>query len=443
MSAKRRVYRERFIKEALKDPSLRRLHRKLRRKTRGGVREPNPSTFFNYTWGVMDLAKFKELDRAVDLLETKDWEKALDDWIDDMTERLAPGTINLNVYGVKKWLKANRVKVDWDEVELVVQQGMVEDKAPSREVLRRLMAHSSLKMKVAITLAISSAIRPGALVHLKLEDLDLTPPDIGIIRVKAEYPGNKLKQTYYTLMTPEAKRFLEEWLEYRERQGEELTSESWVLGKLSYHGLRVAWSRLLKKVGLTEKSGGQHIYHFHTLRKYFRTFCGLDERVRERLMGHKGKYLDDSYFRPPEKDVLNAYLEAIPHLTIYTVGEAVTREQHAKSIEELFRFQMDVNKLGLEKAVQKWSKKYVDDKTPVEERGVIYPVLVKLIEEMETGEEADEEVREDVNVLNNEGETNGGNIQKIIKPVDLEEYLERGYHAKFQLADGRIVVERT
>ena len=109
------------------------------------------------------------------------------------------------------------------------------------------------------------------------------------------------------------------------KKGENLTGESPLIlppkrkKQASYASLNIAYRRALKKAGLTKKSMGQHILHPHTLRKWFRTSLeGVLTRSQiERLMGHLStEYLDGSHFRPPEKDLLEAYRRAIPNLTI-------------------------------------------------------------------------------------------------------------------------------
>jgi integrase len=61
-------------------------------------------------------------------------------------------------------------------------------------------------------------------------------------------------------------------------------------------------ARLLKRAGLAKKSNRWYELHIHTLRKYFRSNCiGVDPSYRERWMGHKGLYLDMSYFKAEEQ----------------------------------------------------------------------------------------------------------------------------------------------
>ena len=81
----------------------------------------------------------------------------------------------------------------------------------------------------------------------------------------------------------------------------------------------------MKKAGVDQKGRTFYKLHFHTLRKFFRTnleLAGVSKSFRERLLGHKGEYLDESYFKPQIQLLLNEYRKAIPQLTVLEpVGE--------------------------------------------------------------------------------------------------------------------------
>ncbi|NHV05759.1 MAG: hypothetical protein HA495_00285 [Thaumarchaeota archaeon] len=64
----------------------------------------------------------------------------------------------------------------------------------------------------------------------------------------------------------------------------------------------------MKKCGLAKKGHKYYVYHIHVLRKWFRTKAEeLTPSIRERLMGHARGYLDDSYFRTTDEQLLNEY----------------------------------------------------------------------------------------------------------------------------------------
>ncbi len=74
------------------------------------------------------------------------------------------------------------------------------------------------------------------------------------------------------------------------------------------------------ELGLAKKSTNWHELHIHTLRKYFRSNCvGVDASYREMWMGHKGQYLDISYFSAEEQRHLDEYRKIVQYLTIQEV----------------------------------------------------------------------------------------------------------------------------
>jgi len=121
---------------------------------------------------------------------------------------------------------------------------------------------------------------------------------------------------------------LQQYLKEREAAGEKLTPESPLFTDTYYYSkfltvedFEGVWGRLLRRAGLAQKSHKWFILHIHTLRKYFRSNCvGVDISYRERWMGHKGLYLDMSYFMAEEQLHLTEYRKAIPHLTIYATS---------------------------------------------------------------------------------------------------------------------------
>ena len=117
---------------------------------------------------------------------------------------------------------------------------------------------------------------------------------------------------------------LKSYLEERERSGEKVTKDSPLFTDAFNKGTFITidaygrvWTRLLLRSGLAKKSTNWHELHIHTLRKYFRSNCiGVDASYREMWMGHKGQYLDMSYFRAEEQRHLDEYRKVVQYLTI-------------------------------------------------------------------------------------------------------------------------------
>lgn len=260
-------------------------------------------------------------------------------------------TVRNYAFGVKKWLDLNGVKVNWAKIEMPTSNvTREEDKAPTKEELKKLLNHaSSSRDRAVIYVETSSGLRVGTLLSLKVGDVDFNYPDVARLTVERKRGrkfgskrGRSAGRYFVTFITPEAKLALQQYLAEREAAGEHFTPESPLIGD-SYHkgqfqtveGYERVWARLLRRAGLAQKSQNWFFLHIHTLRKYFRSNCiGVDASYRERWMGHKGLYLDMSYFKAEEPLHLAEYRKAIQHLTIYAVP---TEEKKLKS-EMLLNF---------------------------------------------------------------------------------------------------------
>lgn len=260
-------------------------------------------------------------------------EKA-DQFIDYALKKYAHATVRNFLFGIKKWYELNGVKVDWDKIELPTSTEPSEsDRAPSKEELKSLLHHASgSRDRAAILTLASSGLRIGTLLSLKVGNVNFDYPDVASIKVERQrgrkFVGKRRGgqgRVFYSFMTQEAKEALMKYLEERKTAGEKVTPESPLIGDVYHRGnfitieaFEKVYARLLRRAGLAEKSNKWFVLHIHTLRKYFRSNCvGVDPSYREHWMGHKGGYLDESYFRAEEERHLAEYRKAIPHLTVY------------------------------------------------------------------------------------------------------------------------------
>jgi integrase len=248
------------------------------------------------------------------------------------TQKKAHNHVRNHIFGIKKWFDLNGVKVDWKKIELPNSSEIQEeDRSPTKEELKRLLNHGTARDRAVILCDSSSGLRAGTLFSLKKGDLDTNYPDVARLMVQRrrgrKFSSNRhgsAGRLFCTFITPEAKVVLAQYFQEREAAGEILTDESPLIGDNYHKGkfttiedYEKVWARLLKRAGLAKKSNKWYELHIHTLRKYFRSSCiGVEASYRERWMGHKGLYLDMSYFKADEPKHLEEYRKAIPHLTI-------------------------------------------------------------------------------------------------------------------------------
>lgn len=319
-------------------------------------RSESINTVRNYIQSVKIFTDFMGYDSADELLQSSlDWEAVLNDFIDHILYDRggARNTVATYIKGVIKWLRVNGVKIDREKIE-VPQIWIVErDRLPRKEELRKLFKYGDLVDKVIMLLGVSTGLRRGTIAKLKLGDVNLDD-EIPVIIVRPEIAKERPSRGYITFMTPECKEYLLMYLEHRRMNGEKLNSESPLIGygytgrHLSPKEFTTRWRHLLKKAGLGEKSNKWSVLRFHTLRKYFKTWCtlaGIPGDIVESFMGHisgiKHVYFlsgVDSMENPEVIKILRKeYQKAIPHLTI-NIDETTVKNLE-EELEELKRWQ--------------------------------------------------------------------------------------------------------
>ena len=242
--------------------------------------------------------------------------------------------------------------------------------------------------------------------------------------VGRKFLGNN-QRFYVTFITPEAKRMLELYRKTEEKKRPR-TSEDYVFtdryGKpLDFNGFRMLWNGTLEKLDLAEKKRKIHTLHFHTLRKFFRTQCegaGIQRSFWDFWMGHKGGYLDESYFRAEQTKHVEEYRKAIPNLTVYQTSEATEdRKREFERMAKIMAEQMGLDKEKISIMIGRMRDEFIGEE------------MKKLVEE---------EKKENDNYNKNNG---NGKRQRIVKEDELAKLLDEGWTVKTALPSGNIVIE--
>jgi len=349
----------RFVREWVeKYPSIARLSEAITGKRRMG----SEGTVTNYVKAVRKFCVFLAVSDPEVLLKKLlsgelDPRAKVDSYIDyALTEKkFAHGHVRNLVFGIKKWFELNGVKVDWARIELPTSTEIAEeDRAPTKEELKRLLNHaSSARDRALIYCETSSGLRIGTILSLKVGDVDFSYPDVARFTVERKR-GRKFStkrngsqgRLFVSWITPEARMALQQYLKEREAQGETITPDSPLFTDAYYSGKLITvedfervWARLLHRADLAQKSNRWYVLHIHTLRKYFRSNCvGVDVSFREKWMGHKGVYLDMSYFRAEEQLHLAEYRKTIQGLSIYATA-VDDKKMRSKMLVDFARLQ--------------------------------------------------------------------------------------------------------
>jgi len=344
-------------------------------------RDSSEHTYLNYAKAIKTLLKVQTRYSDPDdvIKKVKSGEVKVVDLFRDFIACFAPKdwngkwkikktSLRLLVAGLKKFLRANGVKVYAEDIKDLMPRIVKERKkeAPSKEQMREIMNYLSIRGKVILGLASGSGLRIGTILALQMRDIDLSQ-NLPVLKIpyaivnEDEQVVRKMKgatsddnRVHVTFMTPETKEWLESYIAYRKRKGEKITPESPVITFQVWQtplGERkekmgefipywTAWRELrlaLIKAGYVKEGRGK--IHPHVFRAYFRTMltqAGVSEPDIECLMAHQGGYLQTEYYLPKIDHLKKEYESAIQFLSIASGSiERSILEKQGKEIDTL------------------------------------------------------------------------------------------------------------
>jgi integrase len=254
-------------------------------------------------------------------------------------------TISTYVGAVKVFLQDKGIKVKEEAWTNIRRRGYMpkrvkpqtRDKKPTKKQLKQILNYVDVKGKALILFLLSSGARIGETLQLKIEDFNLEadPPRV-YIRGDITKAGVGERTAYFSY---EARDAIKDWLQIKDGMGKRdgSTYRSEKAFPFTHHTAKSIWNLACDKAQLAikDKRTGRRIYHLHSLRKFFRTKIGLDLDTTHALMGHS-EYLDDSYLRLEEEgEIAEAYLEAMPNVSVYQVEtpEIKNLEQENKELK--------------------------------------------------------------------------------------------------------------
>jgi hypothetical protein len=254
----------------------------------------------------------------------------------------------------------NDILISWKRITRGLPKGRkwADDRAPTIEEIRKIVEYPDRRIKPIVYTMVSSGIRLGAWDYLRWGHVSPIyhngNGDDDFVAAKVMvYAGEE--EQYFTFISPEAYRALSDWMSFREKCGEKITGESWVMRNLWDNRITKGkgWATIPKKLkpsgvkalvenaiwtqGLRAKlPAGKRRHEFqadHGFRKFFKTHA---EQVMkpinvEVLMSHSTG-VSDSYYRPVEKVILEDYLKAVDLLTINT--DRVTLQKQVVELTE-------------------------------------------------------------------------------------------------------------
>lgn len=254
---------------------------------------------------------------------------------------------------IKLFCEMNDISLGWKRISRGLPKGrrFANDRAPTMEEIRAIAEYPDRRMKAIVYAMCSSGIRLGSWDYLKWGHIQAVEENGNVVAAKMTvYAGDE--EQYMSFITPEGYRALKQWMDFREKSGEEITKDSWVMrdlwntednGKglakfpkrLKSLGIKRLIERAINSQGLRKPlAEGKKRHEFqaaHGMRKFFKTRS--EQMMRpinvEWLMGHSTG-VSDSYYRPNESELLQDYVRAVPLLQISEVSQVKQEFQTAE-----------------------------------------------------------------------------------------------------------------
>jgi integrase len=293
--------------------------------------------------------------------------------------------IKLRIAPIISFLELNDIAINRKKIAKFYPEAVktIKDEAYTREDIQKMLQYAPFRTKAIILTYASTGIRKSALVDLKLKHLQKVDTSEGIKLYKFTIYENT-KEEYTTFCTPECSAMIDQYLDKRRRDGENVTPESYLIRNdydaargggasvysitnpkpvtvgnisvlLQYFLARMKFREVNhipkddKGVSLKEdyKYQRQKKAIFHAFRKYFET-CLEDSKVNDiiirKLMGWKGE-LRGTYYRGNELTALAEYSKAINELTI-------SDENRLRTENEIFKEKQDKLDLVMDKFLE-------------------------------------------------------------------------------------------
>ena len=259
---------------------------------------------------------------------------------------------------LKKFFAMNDITLNWDKLKMMKPEKTVrKDRAYTTEELRILLSHVSNKplWKAFLHFMASSGVRSGFAEELKMKHLKDMPNGCKAVIVYADH----IKE-YTTFIHAEAVQALEEYFEFRRKNGEIITPDSWVFCRKDHTKFLPAntithyLSFYLRNLPLrrTMKNKRYDVACTHGIRKRWDTVVKSNSNVNlsiaEKLFGHSSSIpLDNRYFKPTLEVIFDEYKKVIPDLMISEEWKLKDQiKEKDLEIDELKKKDLEIDRLN-------------------------------------------------------------------------------------------------
>jgi integrase len=300
----------------------------------------------NYRWHIQKFAEFTG--QALDQLLATLAEDVRDQIIKYLVHlgHKSYSYRNSAFCSIKHFYEMNDVTLNWKKIKRFIgsreregsnslEEERTQDRAYTYEEIHKLLDFCDYRIKTAFLVLTSTGIRAGALRLIRLKHIrKITEYNVYKFRI---YAGSSWE--YMTFCTPECAKAIDNYLEFRTRNGEKLTEESYLISQqfdisdlstmrrkskgFAENSLENILEKHLVRAGIRSvnhlsRHERKDVARLNGFRKFTDTAmikARLNITIKEMLLGHNTG-LDRHYYRPTEDDLLQEYLKVVNLLTI-------------------------------------------------------------------------------------------------------------------------------
>ena len=241
---------------------------------------------------------------------------------------------------------------DWADIKRTLipksTRAATQDDILTKEKLRMVLQHISIHGKALALFLLSTGTRIGEACQLKMDDINLysDPPEVNIREeyTKGEVGGRVM------WFSEEAKNAIIEWHKirpFKKKCGGFGSYDEKKVFNLTRNDFTKMWNRALRRADgrrvppvLAKRDPSTkrrlHVYHVHTLRKFFRTnvgLAGVPDMVVHAWMGHK-PYLS-TYDKLGKRRMAEIYKDHMDVVTVYEVDiDEKARIKYKETVEK-------------------------------------------------------------------------------------------------------------
>jgi len=293
----------------------------------------------------LEFNKIKDYDSLIQLPHEK-LQEMVEDYIIHLKNKVNPNSVPVMIQGIKHFFIINRIPIHWEIIRRMIPAKVKSAGSipwSTAQIKKMLNVSNSKRNSALIHFLSSSGARIGVLDH-QLQIKHLVNMGDGCKGVLLYADST---EEYWSFLTPESSKSLEEYFEEREQDGEKFYPETLIFRQkyrlgiekpriLKSAGGRIILYRIIQKARIKRNKVNRNydIQMDHGFRKRFNTVLKINNEVNsniaEKLMGHK-KGLDGVYFKPTREQCFKEFRKAIPELSI---DESVRLEEKIKHRDE-------------------------------------------------------------------------------------------------------------